>query len=179
MLSEPVIHSIDLILKKVERLIAWEREILGLEARKTAHHDLVNLPELAERIANSYGEAAKRKAVKVIVNIAPDALVVGDSGALHEMIRQLIVSALQGAPHGGRVTVCGAVSDGIVELCFSTNGLEPRRPDQHSLLQTAALAPGEPCKQVKRVLASHGGRMKMCGSLLTGTQLLVRLPVSD
>jgi hypothetical protein len=81
--------------------------------------EIVNLPSLAERIAARSQDGSARD-IRIDVDVAPDALVVGSYSTLHTLVEALLMEALESTQPGGHITICGEVSDGEVTLrCLS------------------------------------------------------------
>jgi signal transduction histidine kinase len=168
---EPLIHGLDVMLAKAERVMTGERANPDLDVVAVSHHrDLVNLPGVAEQVAAQCEDAAEARSVHLFVDVAPDALVIGDSVELHRVVEELVSSVLESTPNGSCVTISGTVVHGVVTLTFSSH---------HSSRQAAAPPPGLSfCpSEVGRILRAHGGRLEVSNRLGEGSRFEVRLPV--
>ncbi len=118
----PVTNRLHEIARHFGRLVATPApEVHG-------HRDLVNLPGLSERIAALHAPEAGRRSIELVVDIAPDAVVLGDPENLRRIMDSLMMDALDGTPEGGCVTVTGEVSKGMVSLSFSSHSSRVRPP---------------------------------------------------
>jgi signal transduction histidine kinase len=168
---EPLIHGLDVMLAKAERVMTGERANPDLDLLAVSHHrDLVNLPGVAEQVAAQCENAALARSVHLFVDVAPDALVIGDSVDLHRVVEQLVSSVLEGTPDRGCVTISGTVAHGVVTLTFSSH---------HPNRQGAATPPGLNFypSEVGRILRTHGGRLELSNQPGHGARFEVRLPV--
>ena len=146
--------------------------------------DLVNLPCVAEQIAAHYEEMADEKAVRIFVEIAPDALIIGDVADLHRAIAQLVLDALGRAPCGGRVLIFGETSGGMVTLTIS--GDESRNMAAHlpnawdcfcARWRESRHAPWDGQILVEEIVAEHGGHLETMKNSDDGLSVALWLPV--
>lgn len=183
---EPLIHALDVILAKAERVMTRERANPDLDVDAVRHHrDLVNLPGVADQVAAQWEDAAEARSVHLLVDVAPDALVVGDSYDLHRVVEQLVAGALENTTSGGCVTISGSVSHGVVKMLFS--GHSPSTPSEaRSRFQRDAGATkgGFPSpdssfcpSDVGQILRAHGGRLEVGSQPGRGLRFEVHLPV--
>jgi hypothetical protein len=170
MFFEPFIHGADAMLRRVERLVGVTPATGADAAAPPRAWMLVNLPGVAEQIAASYEAEAEARSVRLLVDLAPDALVIGDSTDLHRMVDHLVASALEGAPDGGWHIISGMVLDGVVTLTFRSSGAGRAAPTFQS--------PSICASAVGQILRAHDGRMEMSESSENGSRYLVRLPVA-
>jgi K+-sensing histidine kinase KdpD len=182
---KPFIHGLDVMLAKAERLVARERVEPDSHFGKIGeHHDLVNLPGVAEQVATDNEAAAEARSVHLFVDVAPDALVIGDSHDLHRVVEQLVAQALANTPRGGCVTISGEVAYGVVTLTFSSHRpaiqaanlsrLSPRLDATRcDPFPQSRFFPGE----VGQILRAHHGRMEVSDRPGQGPHCVVRLPV--
>jgi hypothetical protein len=183
---EPVFRRIDLLLQKAEQFIAWERRILGMVHRSETHHDLVNLPEAAERVSACHASTARRKLVSLLVEVAPDAIVVGNSPALCDMLRRLIAAAIEKASTGSQVTIVGSALGRVVTLTFSNDAPKNAPEDWKSHCSSALswhpnpkpFVDNAPFDQIEDVVTCHGGTIQMIDHPSGGFSWRVTLPVS-
>lgn len=150
---DPLIHGFEVVCKKVEKLVgsgngspngSTRNTPLPVNGRRSIasypfadedpefpwmpsparhHRDLVNLPAIAEQLAARYAETADERAVRILVNVAPDALLIGDGASIHWVLAQLVAIAVDDAPYGGRVMISGAVSNGVITITLSEHFL--------------------------------------------------------
>lgn len=158
---EPLIHGLDVMLAKAERVIARDRAKPDADAIRH-HRDLVNLPRVAEQVAAQCEEDADARSIHLFVDVAPDALVVGDSCELHRVVEQLLASALANTPNGGCVMISGAISRGVVTLVFSSHS-PAARSEIHSRFQRGfgAIRSSFFRSDVGYILRAHGGRLEV------------------
>lgn len=192
MFFEPLIHGVDVMLRKFERLMGIdplfdEKPRRDLRTRMVNRQkDLVNLPAVTEQVASHYQSDADERSVHLFVDVAPDALVIGASSDLHRMIEQLVISALQNTPDNGCVTISGRVSNGVVTFTFCSYSLVtlPGDPGQFTegcyAIATELSSPGLSfCpSHVRKVLHAHGGRMEVSKEPGHRSRVVIRLPVA-
>jgi signal transduction histidine kinase len=184
---QPLIHGLDLALAKLGTVIARERARLEGGAYPGSHHrDLVNLPSVAEHVAREHRNDAGARFVRFLIDVAPDALVIGDSNELHRFIERLVLDALDRTPVGGSVVISGTITHGIVTLVFASHG--PWRssesacggPTEASLARRSSrLPPRDFCPtELETILRAHHGEMDVSVNPGERAHFVVRLPVS-
>jgi signal transduction histidine kinase len=183
---EPLVHGLDVILAKAERAMAREGANPDLDAVAANHHrDLVNLPRIAEQVAAQFEDGAQARSVHLFVDVAPDALMVGDSCELHLAVEHLVAAVIAATPCGGWVLIAGAASHGVITLTFSSHS--PGGPSEigsHFPLGAGAARQSLPSpgsrsslSEVAHILSDHGGRLEVSNQPGEGSRYEIRLPV--
>lgn len=149
------------------------------------NRELVNLPVVAEQVAAYYHEVADAKSICIVVDVAPDVLVIGDVAGLRRAVAQVVANVLEKAPPGGRVIISGETSNGIATLTVSDNGL-CRMEEASSHIwnrfyqakrteSPKALGAGQGL--VDEIVKAHGGRTELTSQPHAGSRVVLRLPV--
>ncbi|MDB6154502.1 MAG: hypothetical protein JWL90_2955 [Chthoniobacteraceae bacterium] len=154
--------------------------LAGTRVSSKPHLDLVNLPLVAEQIAAHHGETASQKEVCIMVDVAPDVLVIGDLVELRRALAQIVADALENTPPGGRVIIAGETSNGSVTLTISDDGPCTTAPHiWERLYGNTRSGPGAGIGQrvVEEVIKSHGGRSDVARQAKKGSRFVLQLPV--
>jgi signal transduction histidine kinase len=146
----------------------------------------VNIPAIAEELAAKHAAAAEDKGVGLEVDVEPDALVIGDRAELRRVFEQLLVSALEKTPGGGRIKVSAKACMGTVRVAIHQiwpRALEGALPEtwrgycgrgMNPRLRGFAFQPNF----VSDILRSHSGGLDVSHLPGEGSRFLIQLPVT-
>ncbi len=133
-------------------------------------------------------QRANEKHVNLSSHIDPAIRLKADRRALKQIVLNILSNAVKFTPDGGSVTVRGRVRSGMVTIAIEDNGIGIPKDALHKL--------GRPFEQVesqltkrhqgsglglaiaKSLVELHGGAMRICSALGTGTTVVVRLPLT-
>ncbi len=133
-------------------------------------------------------QRANEKHVNLSSHIDPAIRLKADRRALKQIVLNILSNAVKFTPDGGSVTVRGRVRGGMVTIAVEDNGIGIPKDALHKL--------GRPFEQVesqltkrhqgsglglaiaKSLVELHGGAMRICSALGTGTTVVVRLPLT-
>jgi signal transduction histidine kinase len=185
---EPLVHGASVFLRKVERLIGGhiQEKRDGANARPGSPKAFVNLPSVLEQIAARRRSEPGDESTPLVVDIEPDALVLGDFAGLSEAVEILVATTLQNTPAGDCATVWGATQDGVVTLIFSTGCRNQRIEEPPMDFVDRCFAGRMPPfpklksspRRASRIIEAHGGSIEINNQLEHRSRILVRLPVS-
>ena len=147
--------------------------------------ELVNLPYVAEQVASYYEEMAMEKEVRILVEVASDALIIGNLDELRRALAQLVLNTVEVTPCGRRITISGEASRGVITLTVCN--CRPRgvagwifsawgfflRPARRGLPH--ASWDGE--NFVENITEAHGGELKTIRNAGAELCVVIRLPV--
>jgi signal transduction histidine kinase len=186
--DESVKASLMQDIKEMERLIA---DLLESERLNTRHSKLqlapVNLGELVSGVVSS--EFPERES-SICLQLSPQAIVLqGDATRLRLLVKNLIENALRYTPPGGRPVELETGADGqSAEIRVRDFG---RGMSSHDLARvTEPFYRADPARSrstgglglglylCRRIAEAHGGSLAITSELGSGTEVLVRLPLS-
>lgn len=143
--------------------------------------DLVNLPGAVEQIAARFEAGTTARAVRLFVDVAPDALVIGDSLGLRRTLEMLVENVLEKTANGGCVTICGTESHGTVTLTIASHGMvDSVQPNRGAGVVAPSALAGEPSvlSVAESIIEAHGGTMAISYQQPRESRFQIRLPVA-
>ncbi|WP_434387170.1 two-component system sensor histidine kinase NtrB [Melittangium boletus] len=172
---------LDLLLEQVERLdrVVDTYQRLG---RVEPLVQPVDLNQLATSVLSLQGLTG-RPAVELRQELAPGALqCAGDWDLLVNAVENLVRNALEAMPNGGTLTVRTRreVRSVVLGVEDTGEGMNARTRERafDDFYTTKATGSGLGLAFVRRVVESHGGRVKLTSHEGRGTTVTLRLPVS-
>jgi signal transduction histidine kinase len=109
-------------------------------------------------------------------------VVTGDAMRLEQAILNLCVNAVEAMPEGGRLTIATRSGDGTVDVDVSDTGVGIPSENLDRILKpffsTKQLGTGLGLPLVARVVAAHGGRLRVESEVGRGTTFHIHLPVA-
>ena len=183
-------------LQRLERMSVRIGDLLALVNRwlRGFSIDVAPLAEgfrpvlISAPIANAVESAeteAVRKAVEIVTEVDPAAVVPGDEGALTEALLNVIGNAVKYSREGGRVLVSAARRDGKVVVSVADTGVgipaadlprifEPFYRGQAGESPTAGAGIG--LALTRRIVEAHGGSIVATSDPGRGSQFVIVLP---
>jgi two-component system, cell cycle sensor histidine kinase PleC len=149
--------------------------------------ETVRLDEILADSLRVIGGRAVEKQLTLNSDIAPGITLHADRRALKQIALNLLSNAVKFTPEGGGISVHGRARRGMVTIVIADNGIGIPREALHKL--------GRPFEQVesqltkryqgsglglaiaKSLVEMHGGAMRICSVLDSGTMVVVRLPM--
>jgi signal transduction histidine kinase len=127
---------------------------------------------------------ASAAGVELCVDVSPDLPMLADFGLFNQALVNLMLNAIEAAPRGGHVRVCGSIertrSGGAARVDIFDDGAGISPEDQTKIFQpfftTKATGTGLGLALVRRVVEAHGGEIRVESSVGEGTHFTVVLP---
>ena len=125
---------------------------------------------------------AVRKAVDLVGEVDPAAVVLGDGGALAEALLNVVGNAVKYSREGGRVVVSAARRDGQVVISVTDTGVGipaadlPRIFDAFYRGQGGVAGAGIGLALARRIVEAHGGSISATSDLERGSVFVIALP---
>ncbi|MPZ54989.1 MAG: PAS domain-containing protein [Rhizobiales bacterium] len=148
----------------------------------------IELDRLLVESMRIVSQRADDKGLKLQAKIAPEVRFFGDRRSMKQITLNLLSNAVKFTPEGGRVTVRGRASRGIVTVAIVDTGIGIAREALERLGRPFEQVDGQLTKRhegsglglaiAKSLIQLHGGSMRIRSTLDKGTTVLVRLPVS-
>jgi signal transduction histidine kinase len=186
-LPEPIRGETKMVLEEIGRLSTKLNQLLQFSRPAVRGGSVTGNCEarmVVEEVAGVLSHEAEKRGVKLQTKVSGNnAKVAASAEALHDILSNLVVNALEATPRGGRVVVAADSNDGECIL-----GVEDDGPGIPAALQEKILQPFYTTKSqgtglglaiVARRVAEFGGKMN-CESPLRdghGTRFRVTLPV--
>ena len=147
----------------------------------------VDIEELAREAGTAAIEAAKIKALDVVIDIEPGlGTVTGDPRRLRQALDHVLRNAVGYTPSGGRVLFHAALDGNEIAIVVSDNGdgIDPKERERvfDRFNRTAedardgapALGLGLPL--TRKLIEAHGGTISLASEAGLGTTVTIRLP---
>ncbi|MGY2048770.1 PAS domain-containing sensor histidine kinase [Methylobacterium sp. JK268] len=158
-----------------------------IEARRVT---LVKQPlavaDVLERVLGQVAEAARLKGLTLSVELSPDAVVLADSRAMHQVLLNLMQNAVKFTPEGGRVAVRTRRALDAVHIFVEDSGIGIPKAVLPKLgapfervesnLSRSFKGSGLGLAIARSLTELHGGRLRIRSEVGTGTIVLLRLP---
>jgi signal transduction histidine kinase len=189
-LSDAGRHRLDIIEAQIHRMVA----LLDGSMPQTSHARPAELVDINITIRNVLAELEvmlKRSGVQIALNDEPSLPpVVGDGDALHRVLENLIVNAVDSMPYGGRISVrarmteipVAPVGSVAVEVVDTGSGIPSELVDRVFERGFTTKGPGAGsglglaiCREI---VQAHGGRIELSSEPGRGTTVRISVPVA-
>ena len=186
-LPEPIRGETKMVLEEIGRLSTKLNQLLQFSRPAVRGGSVAGNCEarvVVEEVAGVLSHEAEKRGVKLQMKVSGNnAKVVATAEALHDILSNLVVNALEATPRGGRVVVAADSNDGECVLAVEDDGPGIPAALQEKILQpfftTKSQGTGLGLAIVARRVAESGGKMN-CESPMRdghGTRFRVTLPV--
>ncbi len=186
-LPEPIRGETKMVLEEIGRLSTKLNQLLQFSRPAVRGGSVAGNCEaraVVEEVAGVLSHEAEKRGVKLQTNVfGNNAKVAASAEALHDILSNLLVNALEATPRGGRVVVAADSNDGECVLAVEDDGPGIPAALQEKILQpfftTKSQGTGLGLAIVARRVAESGGKMN-CESPMRdghGTRFRVTLPV--
>jgi signal transduction histidine kinase len=189
-LSDAGRHRLDIIEAQIHRMVA----LLDGSMPHTNHPRPAELVDISATIRNVLAELEvmlKRSGVQIALNEEP-ALppIIGDGDALHRVLENLIVNAVDSMPYGGRISVrarmteipVAPVGSVAVEVVDTGSGIPSELVDRVFERGFTTKGPaggsGLGLAICREILQAHGGRIELSSEPGRGTTVRISVPVA-
>jgi two-component system, OmpR family, sensor histidine kinase CreC len=174
--------------QRLQQLVDRMLELSALEARRSlAQRVPVSLAAAADDVAASTEPLLAQKALRLSLDVAPQAVVPGDPLLLRQALSNLVHNAVRWTPPGGQVTVEGRAFATAVVVVVTDTG--PGLPDYalgRAFEKFYSLAPPGEAKGtglglpfVREVAVLHGGEARIENRPEGGARAVLTLARSD
>jgi len=191
-LPEPARDLIEIAKKNSERLINLVNDILDVEKLESGtlalHFERLDLSQLvADAIETNDGLANEFGVRFVPVNLAPDAMVRGDSNRLNQVVANLLSNAAKFSPAGQDVKISVKRQDDLVKVSVSDHG--PGIPEEFRsrIFERFSQADGTDTRDkggsglglniTKSFVEKHGGAIDYESEVGVGSTFFFTIPV--
>ena len=186
-LPEPIRGETKMVLEEIGRLSTKLNQLLQFSRPAVRGGSVAGncaARVVVEEVAGVLSHEAEKRGVKLQTKISGNnAKVAATAEALHDILSNLVVNALEATPRGGRVVVAADSNDGECVLAVEDDGPGIPAALQEKILQpfftTKSQGTGLGLAIVARRVAESGGKMN-CESPMRdghGTRFRVTLPV--
>jgi signal transduction histidine kinase len=186
-LPEPIRGETKMVLEEIGRLSTKLNQLLQFSRPAVRGGSVAGNCEarvVVEEVAGVLSHEAEKRGVKLQMKVSGNnAKVAATAEALHDILSNLVVNALEATPRGGRVVVAADSNDGECVLAVEDDGPGIPAALQEKILQpfftTKSQGTGLGLAIVSRRVAESGGKMN-CESPVRdghGTRFRVTLPV--
>ncbi|QDH35082.1 ATP-binding protein [Porphyrobacter sp. YT40] len=181
-----------IIEREAQRLHALVSDLMSLSRVEAEKHDLpttrIDLAALVERAARD--AAGSNRIERLVLDIAAEPVVLGDTQQLEQVVRNLVDNALKYGAADAPVTVELNLAQGdLARIAVQDQG-EGIAPEQipHLTRRFYRTDPGRSRASggtglglaiVKHIVERHRGRLDITSTLGKGTRVVVRLPLAE
>jgi signal transduction histidine kinase len=185
--------------QRLERMSSRIGDLLGLVNRwlRGFSVDLAPLKEsfrpiaVADPLASAVESAqpeAVRKAVDLVVDVDPAAIVLGDAGALGEAFLNVIGNAVKYSREGGRVVVDASRRDAKVQVTVTDSGVGIPAADLPRIFdafyrgragESGVAGAGIGLALTRRIVEAHGGSISASSDPGRGSVFVIELPAHE
>jgi signal transduction histidine kinase len=176
------IQTIDLQSAKLSRLVSQLLDNVRLDAgRLTIQHELVDLGELVQNVAEEVRAMNERADVRVEASHTKATV---DALRIEQVVRNLIDNAVKFSPNGGPIEVTVVAADDRVRISVRDHGVGVPPEDRPRLFQRYQHAHGEDRSGglglglfvSREIVERHGGTIEAEHPSDGGTRMIVTLP---
>ncbi len=146
--------------------------------------ELVNLPFLAQRVADLYQQVAEDKGIEILLNMPNTLILQADNGRLPQVVANLIDNAVKYTPSGGRIILSAWTNNGEVALSVKDSGIGISLAESERVWERLYRAEksrsvkgmGLGLAVVKAIVESHRGRVTLESKPNHGSTFTIFLP---
>jgi len=116
-------RDLGLIVGETDRLSQSVTQLLSFARRESPAGQPLSVDELVRSVVDLFRASAKEQGIVLDAQVKVDAELAGKSvSALRDALSNLLLNALQATPHGGRVEMTAAASDGELVISVQDSG---------------------------------------------------------
>ena len=146
--------------------------------------ELVNLPFLAQRVADLYQQVAEDKGVEILLNMPNTLILQADNGRLPQVVANLVDNAVKYTPSGGRIILSAWTNNGEVALSVKDSGIGISPTESERVWERLYRAEKSRSEKgmglglavVKAIVESHRGRVTLESKPNHGSTFTIFLP---
>jgi two-component system phosphate regulon sensor histidine kinase PhoR len=184
---------LEIIRRNAQRMSRLTEDLLVLARVESGEERLEEEPVSARDLLRdaqiSFSEATKNKELRIEIADSPDAMVLADREAIHQVFANLIDNALKYAPQSSKIEIGAKQLEG--ELEFYVRDFGPGIPSEHlprlferfyrmdKARSREAGGTGLGLAIVKHIVLNHGGRAGVNSELGHGSVFWFRLPLAE
>jgi two-component system sensor histidine kinase HydH len=175
------------LVDETERLDGVLTRFLHFARHERGEAQPTNLADMADEVVQLVGAEAAQRGIDIShQRCSPTPTVLLDGGALRQVLLNLVLNAMQVQPEGGKVRLHSGVDSeaGALPLFARVEDAGPGIPPEeraavfHPYYSTRAGGTGLGLAISQRVVADHGGVLKVGDGALGGASFELRLPLN-
>ncbi len=172
-------RRLDIVGDEIARLNRLLTEFLELARPRGIARGPVHVSELVDGVLQLERESAESRGIRVVRELAPTAVAIGDVEKLKQVVINLVVNAMEAMKDGGTLTAV-ARPDGdavIIEIRDTGPGIEPAFLNQifDPFFTTKEAGTGLGLSIVRKIVDQHAGDVRITSDK-GGTRVRVRIP---
>ncbi len=172
-----------LVETEIDKCIDITDRLLRLALPSHGERELVSLARIVEEVLSLLAFEAERSNVRIEIDVAEDATVLGSDGDLRMVVLNLAQNAFHAMPEGGRLRVEGRVRGEIVRLTVADTGagIPPEHLSKIFMPFWSRRADRQPGTGlglwiVRSIIQRHRGRITVESAPGKGARFVVELP---
>ncbi|TLM68902.1 MAG: sensor histidine kinase [Deltaproteobacteria bacterium] len=179
--DDPRHEFAEILIKEVDRLNRVLEDFLRFARQAPVERGIFDLNAVVREVLDLTRRQAERNDVAVVADFAELPGLPGDGGQIRQALLNLVLNALQAMPAGGQLTVTTRGGTETVEVAVADTG--PGIPDGEeerifkTFVTTRADGTGLGLPISQRIVASHGGQIRVAGTAGGGATFIVALPL--
>ncbi|MFZ0428817.1 MAG: ATP-binding protein [Acidobacteriota bacterium] len=181
---EKILHSLDGIIRSVERCGTVTHRLLGFTRRLKSRREQIQLPALVSEVLGFLEKEAMHRSVDIRTDFAPEAPpIMSDRGQLEEVLLNILNNAFAAVEDGGRITVgVSSEQDDRVLLSVEDDGCGISEDDLKHIFEPFFSTKGEfgtglGLSITYELIHKLGGRISVSSQSGQGTRFTVALPI--
>ncbi len=174
---------LSLVETEIDKCIDITDRLLRLALPSHGERELVSLARIVEEVLSLLAFEAERSHIRVEIDVAGDARLLGSDGDLRMVVLNLAQNAFHAMPEGGRLRIEGRLEGDTVRLVVADTGAGIPPEDLPKIFmpfwsRRADRRPGTGLGLwiVQSIVRRHGGRITVESEPGAGTRFLVELP---
>jgi PAS domain S-box-containing protein len=190
-LSEKQVKQLGVVKRNSSHLSRLISDLLDISKIESPEFTLTkaefDASEVVSELAESLEPLAKEKEQRIITDIEEGIELVADKQKITQVVSNLIENAVKYSPTGAEITVKTSLGDDEAQIVISDTGYGISKADQEQIFEAffrsrteenwEVPGTGLGLALVKRIIAMHGGTVKLDSELGAGSTFTVVLPV--
>ncbi len=176
------LKRVEIVRRECKRLQSLLDDFLSYAKVRRLHLEPTDLNHQIDDVLDFFAPEATEAGVEIVRYLDPELpRVMLDREAFRQALLNLIINAKQAMPDGGQLLVRTSTQGGMVEihLIDSGCGMDDRTLSKmfEAFFSTKPGGSGLGLPTTEKIVAAHGGRIRVQSDVGRGTQITIELPV--
>lgn len=178
--QQPMRRRVEIVVGEVRRLERLLTEFLELARPRPPQREPVELDRVMSDVLDLEGAATVASKIRVVRELGPRSMVLGDVEKLKQVVLNLVVNAVDAMPDGGelRANVSRQGPDVVLALTDTGKGIDAKNLAEvfDPFFTTKPAGTGLGLAIVRKIVEQHGGKIALASKVGEGTTVTITIP---